>query len=153
MTLRSVQLSWLCPPIRRDENSEVSMWMSSSGSGGVLHLSLCVREDIAMIKRTVPPHRTCFLSTYSLIWFQTSFLLNKGRFLMVTLLCWVLTSSAPGPCFCRPEVSPSHTQKFSCALAGGLSKAPAALANGPSFESLTLTSSVSHMKECLWSSS
>lgn len=66
---------------------------------------------------------------------------------------WVLPSSAPGQGFCRPEVSPPHSQKLTSALAGGLSKAPAALANNPSFELLTLSISAPLMKECLWSSS
>lgn len=104
----------------------------------------CVREFIAMIKSTIPPHRVCFLSAPPLS--LQNQLFAKQRW-------WVLTPSAPGQCFCRPEVSAPHTQKLSPALAGVLSKAPAALANGPSFESLTLSISVSQMNECLRSNS
>lgn len=52
----SVQLSQLYP-IRREKNLQDLPWRAGRG---VLQLS-CVREDIAMIKTTVPPLRICLL--------------------------------------------------------------------------------------------
>lgn len=93
----------------------------------------CVKEEIGKIKSIIPPHRICLLLAS-----PSSKMLVCGHPPMVAVPLW----------HTGWEVSPTHTQKLSSSLAGeckpGLSKAPAAFANGQLFTSLIPNISVSH---------
>lgn len=123
LPLTSAQLSQLCPI--RGKKTFSSRWEwecpGTFPSGGgvrelgsvVLQLSHCVRQDIVLIKSTIPPHRICFSSAFPLIWFKTQLVAKH-------VLIWhshplVFMPSVPGLFLCASkEQHPLCLQMASC---------------------------------------